>query len=670
MAITPTYLDQLRARLSIAEVVGKRVDWDVRKSNPARGDYWACCPFHGEKSPSFHVEDRKGFFYCFGCHEKGDAIGFVMRSDNLAFHEAVEMLAREAGMPLPERDPEAGKREEKRKGLNEVMEEAQRFYRTQLSSAAAREAREYLQRRGLTTETLETFGIGYAPRGPNALGDHLRDKGYDPAIQLEAGLVGSRDDGSRYDRFRERITYPIRDQRGKTIAFGGRAMSDNAQAKYLNSPETPLFSKRNTLYNFGPARAAAGKGQQMIVAEGYMDVIALHQAGFHAAVAPLGTAMTEEQLNLLWRAVDEPLIALDGDAAGLRAAERTSQLALPALKPGKTLRFALLPQGKDPDDLIRSEGRSAIDGLIERAEPLSEFLWRSESEKQSLETPERRAAFDARIRVLLSGIGDMGVRNHYEAAFKERRASLFAPKKSGNATRFPQKPGGFDRNGPRGGIGQPPLAARNETRRSSLAMQGEINQRAMLESEILRRAFASPSALAVCCDSLAATDFANRELDLIRAALISAYFDLADQETGITVSSLLMETRRKMVRYDQALFERLTSYAEDSSDSDHLTSAIERYNAICAREIERREAEERFSQDGDEGSFQRMIAARASHQAELSRVVPAIAEEDTASVQHYIDQELWKKTKKRRHEGTDSRDALTRSETTRDDNGR
>lgn len=668
MAITPGYLDQLRARLSIADVIGSRIDWDVRKSNPARGDYWACCPFHGEKSPSFHVEDRKGFFYCFGCHEKGDVIGFVMKNDNLAFHEVVEMLARDAGLPPPENDPRARERQEKRKGLAEAMEAAQRFYRSQLGSGGAREALAYVERRGLKARTLETFGIGYAPRGPNALGETLTGQGFERSVLIEAGLVGAREDGSTYDRMRDRITFPIRDQRGGVIAFGGRAMAADAQAKYLNSPETPLFSKRSTLYNFGPARGAAGKGQRMIVAEGYMDVIALHQAGFEAAVAPLGTALTEDQLALLWRAVDEPVVALDGDKAGLRAADRTARIALPALQPGKTLHFAVMPEGKDPDDLIRESGRSAIDSVIGSAEPLSEFLWRSETQAQELDSPERRAAFDARIRILLSTIGDAGVRSHYEALFREKRSALFAPVRQGGTGDSSRNSGGFV-PGRSFGRMPPPASARAETRRSAIATLGVPNAREALEVQILTLALANPAAIEPCCDSLASAEFANRDLDLIRSALISAYNDFAEQETGMTVSQLRTETRRKAMHANGALFERLTSFAIDSPDGDHLTSAMDRHEAICAREIERREAEDRFTQDGDEGSFRRMIAAREAHLTELGRVVPALTEEDTASVQGFIDQELWKKKKKTTRRNTNE-SRTPPDEMTRDDNGR
>jgi len=537
MSITPNYLEELKSRLSIADVIGRRVEWDKRKTNGAKGDYWACCPFHGEKSPSFHVEDRKGFFYCFGCHEKGDAIGFTMKMDNLAFHEAVEMLAGVAGMPLPERDPHAAQKREQRNGLIDHMEAAQRFYRGQLSSAAAREAREYLERRGLNAKTLETFGIGFAPRGPNALGETLMQAGAKQEELVEAGLVGLRDDGSTYDRFRERIMFPIRNPQGQVIAFGGRAMREDAQAKYLNSSETPLFSKGRVLYNHGAARSEAGKGQPLIVCEGYMDVIALAQAGFTCAVAPLGTALTEDQLDLVWRMSDEPILAMDGDKAGLRAADRVARLALPKLSPGKTLRFALMPDGKDPDDMVRAGGVTAMQALLDKAEPLTEMIWRSETEGQTFDQPERRAKLNDSIRGVLGTIANPEIRSYYVEHFKEKRAALFAPAPAAGAANRPS----MGWNGP-----LRPIGPTNETRRSRLAAEGGHHARQALEAEILRLALGAPEALETVGDSLSDVDFANQLLDMIRGRLISAYLDLTSTDSHLDSAALLEKTRLGM----------------------------------------------------------------------------------------------------------------------------
>ena len=381
MSLPPGFLDELRTRTSLSQVVGRKVMWDNRKSNQGKGDMWAPCPFHHEKTASFHVDDRKGYYYCFGCHAKGDAISFVRETENVDFMEAVKILAQEAGMTVPERDPQAQQKADRRTELIEVMEMAVRHFRMSLSTGAGAAAREYLVGRGLKEDALERFEIGFAPDGWQGLWDHLTGKGVEPQKILDCGLAkASQRGGKPYDTFRNRIMFPIRDVRGRCIAFGGRAMDPDDNAKYLNSPETELFDKSHTLYNHAPAREAAGKGKPLIVAEGYMDVIALSEAGFEAAVAPLGTAVTEHQLQLLWRIADEPIVALDGDTAGLRAAYRVIDLALPLLEAGKSLRFALMPEGQDPDDLLRREGAGAVQGVLDAAMPMVTLLWQRETE--------------------------------------------------------------------------------------------------------------------------------------------------------------------------------------------------------------------------------------------------------------------------------------------------
>ncbi|MEM9212514.1 MAG: DNA primase, partial [Pseudomonadota bacterium] len=296
MSLPPGFLDELRDRLTLSDVIGRKVTWDTRKSNPGKGDMWAPCPFHQEKTASFHVDDRKGFYYCFGCQAKGNVYKFVQETENVGFMEAVEILAQEAGMQMPARDPRAQEKIDRNKLLADVMEQAVRFYRMQLNANAGTAARAYLDRRKLTTETQTRFEIGFAPPGWQNLYDHLIGRGVEEKLILEAGLAKPSDKGKKpYDTFRDRIMFPIRDARGRCIAFGGRAMDPNDNAKYLNSPETALFDKGRSLYNHGPAREAAGKAGTLIVAEGYMDVIALAQAGINHAVAPLGTAVTEHQ---------------------------------------------------------------------------------------------------------------------------------------------------------------------------------------------------------------------------------------------------------------------------------------------------------------------------------------------------------------------------------------
>ncbi|MEO1788229.1 MAG: DNA primase [Pseudomonadota bacterium] len=426
MSLPPGFLDELRGRLSIAQVAGRKVMWDTRKSNQGKGDMWAPCPFHQEKTASFHVDDRKGYYYCFGCHAKGDAISFVRETENVGFMEAVEILAREAGMQMPARDPKAQEKADHRTLLGEVMEQAVQHYRLQLKTGAAAEAREYLQRRGLSVAALDRWEIGFAPPGWQGLWDHLRGKGVAEDLILGAGLAKPSNSGKKpYDTFRHRIMFPIRDPRGRAIAFGGRAMDPEDGAKYLNSPETDLFDKGRSLYNHGPAREAAGKGQPLIVAEGYMDVIALAEAGFTATVAPLGTAVTEDQLRLLWRIHPEPVIALDGDTAGLRAAMRLIDLALPMLEAGQSLRFALMPEGLDPDDLIKAQGAGAMQTLVEAAQPMVGLLWRRETEGKVVDSPERKAAVDRSLREAIGKIRDPSIRSHYGAEIKRLREDLF-----------------------------------------------------------------------------------------------------------------------------------------------------------------------------------------------------------------------------------------------------
>lgn len=434
MSLPPGFLDELRTRLSLTQVVGRKVMWDARKSNQGKGDMWAPCPFHQEKSASFHVDDREGFYYCFGCHAKGDAISFVRETENVGFMEAVEILAHEAGMPMPARDPQAQQKADRRTQLVEVMEHAVKYFRLQLNTATATEARAYLERRGLKSATLERWEIGFAPAQWQGLWDHLKAKNIDDELIFGAGLAKPPTKGGRpYDTFRGRIMYPIRDARGRAIAFGGRAMDPNDNAKYLNSPETELFDKGRSLYNQGPARTAAGKGQPLIVAEGYMDVIALASAGFEAAVAPLGTAITESQLKMLWRISPEPIIALDGDTAGMGAAMRLIDLALPSLEAGQSLRFALMPEGQDPDDLLRAKGAGALQKLLDGAMPMVRLLWQRETEGRVFDSPERKASLDKSLHEKIELIKDPSIRNHYVREIKDLSWQLFHPQRTPQA---------------------------------------------------------------------------------------------------------------------------------------------------------------------------------------------------------------------------------------------
>ncbi len=482
MSLPPGFLDELRTRLSLSQVVGRKVMWDQRKSNQGKGDMWAPCPFHHEKTASFHVDDQKGFYYCFGCHAKGDAISFVKETENVSFIEAVEILAREAGMPMPARDPKAQEKQDRRSQLAEVMEQAVQFFRLQLKTGAGAAARDYLTRRGLDAQALDRWEIGFAPDGWQALWDHLTGKNVAEDLILGAGLAKLSNKGKKpYDTFRNRIMYPIRDPRGRCIAFGGRAMDPNDNAKYLNSPETELFDKGRSLYNHGPARQAAGKGQPLVVAEGYMDVIALAEAGFGASVAPLGTAITEHQLQLLWRISDEPIIALDGDTAGLRAAMRAVDLALPLLEAGKSLRFALMPEGKDPDDLLRAEGPGAVQAVLESAMPMVKLLWQRETEGKVFDSPERKAALDKALREKVKLIRDPSIRSHYGQEIKDLRWQLFRPQRQPQSRQWQPR-----------GKWQPPAQPATPGARASFLATSETADIQLREAAILAIAILNP----------------------------------------------------------------------------------------------------------------------------------------------------------------------------------
>ncbi len=532
MALPPGFLDELRGRLSLSQIVGRRVSWDPRKSNTSKGDLWAPCPFHQEKSASFHVDDIKGYYYCFGCHAKGDAISFLRETENLGFMEAVERLAAEAGMPIPAQDPAAAARAAANQGLAEAMEAAVQFYRLQLATARAADARAYLDRRGLAAATRDRFEIGYAPDARTALLEHLTGKGFSRDKLGEAGLVGvPQDGGSPYDRFRGRIIFPIRDPRGRAIAFGARAIAAGQEPKYLNSPDTPLFDKGRTLYNAGPARAAAGKAGTVIVTEGYMDVIALAQAGLDHAVAPLGTAITETQLEMLWKLAPEPFVALDGDTAGLAAAQRLIDLALPLLGPGRSLRFAMMPEGQDPDDVARAGGAAALQVLLDASRPMVDLVWTRETDARVFDSPERRAALEQRLGAHLARIPHAGLRNHWKDEFRRRRDALFAPPPRAPRTgRAPRPPLGRASPG-RGHVRAPDLPATSSAKTSLLGRpdSGLPAEARIRESAILWGCLNHPGAALAVEDRLEDLAFRCPDLAQIRDALLSALAEPLDE---------------------------------------------------------------------------------------------------------------------------------------------
>jgi DNA primase len=434
MTFPSEFLDEIRARVVMSGAVGRRVKLTRRGR-----EHVGLCPFHNEKTPSFTVSDDKGFFHCFGCGAHGDVISFVTRTEGLSFPEAVERLANEAGLPMPRESPAERADARRRAGLIEVLEAAAAWFETQLAARTGEAARAYLAGRGLRAETVRAFRLGYAPDRRGALREALHAKGMDDEHLAEAGLIKQPEGGGPpRDYFFDRVIFPITDRRGRVIAFGGRAMGESP-AKYLNSPETPLFHKGRVLYNLAHARQAAHDTGELIVAEGYMDVIALAQAGFPAAVAPLGTALTEEQIAELWRLTNEPTLCLDGDEAGRRAGYRAALRALPALRPGISLRFAVLPPGEDPDSLVRGQGAAAMRAVLDEARPLSEVLWLMATEGRRLDTPERQAGLIDTLDKQVGMIADEAVRKAYREAINTKVGMAFGYAAWGQARR----PGGW-----------------------------------------------------------------------------------------------------------------------------------------------------------------------------------------------------------------------------------
>jgi len=427
MRFGENFLEELKARVRPSDVVGRHV-----KLKRQGREFAGLSPFTNEKTPSFFVNDEKGFYHCFSSGKHGDAISFLMEVEGLSFPEAVEALATMAGMEMPKADPQAEARAARNKETVSWMERAQEFFEKTLYRADGEAARDYLKSREMSKTAAKAFGMGFAPDNFSALKDELIAQGAMPAQLIEAGLLVEPDDRSRqpWDRFRDRIMFPIHDGRGRLVAFGGRAMAKDAKAKYLNSPETPIFQKSKLLYNYHRARRAysdpSNHARGLIVAEGYMDVIALARAGFTHAVAPMGTALTEDQLDLLWRVGPEPILCFDGDKAGVRAAFRSVERALPLLRPGQSLRFALLPDGQDPDDLIRASGPPAMQQVLEAAIPLVDMLWRREVEAEPLKTPEAKAGLKSRLYKALDEIQDNTVKSLYKTALLDRFAEEFS----------------------------------------------------------------------------------------------------------------------------------------------------------------------------------------------------------------------------------------------------
>ena len=528
MAITPQWKDELRARITLSTLVQRSV-----KLTRAGREWKGCCPFHEEKTPSFYVNDQKQFYHCFGCGAHGDAISWMVDNQGLQFMDAVKELAATAGMEVPAPDPVAAQKAEARASLIDVTEAAQRFFVQSLTGPSGGAARDYLQRRGFSMEVMQDFGFGWAPDDRQALPRALTQ--FDEDMLEGAGMRAANDQGERYDRFRGRVMLPIQDARGRVIAFGGRILEKrDGVAKYLNSPDTDLFDKGRTLYNLHRAAPAARQSGRVVVVEGYMDVIALANAGIADAVAPLGTALTDMQLELLWRMVEVPVLCFDGDAAGQRAAMRAITRALPLLAPMRSLSIVCLPAGLDPDDLIKTQGKTAMEGLLEKPASLIETLWQFERDAQPLTTPEAKAGLKARLMTHVETIADPEIKGLYRRELGDRFSAFaypprpprpaFQPGKSGQRANFK----GFGRGAvmPHQGL--------SEGARAQLSGMMAGGQRQGLLNAVLTGLTRFPQEIARHAEALSSL----ARLDPKAALLIESLFELAETLDSVTPNAI------------------------------------------------------------------------------------------------------------------------------------
>jgi DNA primase len=634
MRFTPQFLDELKARLPVSEVVGKRVKL-MRSGRELKG----LSPFNKEKTPSFFVNDQKQAWFDFSSGKNGSIFDFVMESEGVTFPEAVERLAQMAGVPLPKVSREDEERAARRKSLHDVMELAAKFFQDTLASKTGAKARGYLADRGIDVSTQLKFRLGYATSERYALKEHLGSHGIPTEDMIEAGLLVAGDDiPVPFDRFRDRVMFPITDLRGRVIAFGGRALDKDAPAKYLNSPETPLFHKGGTLYNIATARQAAHDGAQLIVVEGYVDVIAMVSAGFPATVAPLGTALTEDQLGLLWKMADEPLLCFDGDNAGVRAAYRAVDIALPRLLPGKSLKFALLPQGQDPDDLFRSGGREAIAEVIAAARPLAAMLWARETEGHQFDTPERRAALEARLNELTAGIRDDAVRKYYRQDFNARLSQFFAPaqgqRRELRGQKWEQGQGNWRDRGerrdwpprtglpPRSASGKPaPYVVVSNQMASSSVMRGPRSTVPLREALILQAALNHPWLLHDHLEELASLEFRHAEAEKLKGALIDIAAHVAAADAAAVAAEI---ASRGLTEAAARIASAITTVSvwgarADAAPDDVLVTwaqlvALHRQWHSLVKEL--KDAEQALGQDASEANYLRLRDV----QARLARV--------------------------------------------------
>ena len=607
MTLSPQWLDELRARTVLSAVISPSV-----KLLRAGREWKACCPFHNEKTPSFTVNDEKGFFHCFGCGAHGDAIRFLTDHRGMPFMDAVKELAAKAGMDVPAPDPQAKERADRAASLTDVMAEVAKWYADQLQGIGGADAREYLKGRGIGQDTIQRFGLGLAPDNRTALKRALEKLGEDRLVETgmlirpdpgrESGAQGGKE---TYDRFRGRLMFPIRDARGRVIAFGGRILGEG-EPKYLNSPDTMLFDKGRTLYNLDRASPASRAARRLIVVEGYMDVIGLDRAGIAEAVAPNGTALTEAQIERLWRLDPSPILCFDGDAAGRKAAIRAALRALPLLGPERTLRFVELPPGQDPDDVVRSGGHEAFEALLAEPEPLDARLWRHEREAQPLTTPETRAGLRRRLIDHAATIGDPDLRRLYRDQWLNRFDAEIAPPRQfkPQGGRQPFRPGSF-----KGGRFVPPESPPGDVMRGI----GKAGVDAPTARALILGFANFPEELPAHCEQLAALPIPDKRTAKLRDELVNAAFSGAtlDREG---VATILGEQGAAVGKGPRAMG---FSFTRRDSDPDRARSDLAAAVEIIAasEEVERAltDATERLKRDFTDEALEeqtRLIAAQ------------------------------------------------------------
>ncbi|ATY31467.1 DNA primase [Sphingomonas psychrotolerans] len=601
MSLTPAFLDELRARTLLSGLIAKTV-----KLQKAGREFRACCPFHQEKTPSFYVNDDKGFYHCFGCSAHGDAIRWMTEQRGLPFIDAVKELAQAAGMEMPEQDRRSAEKAERAKGLHEAMADAAQWFVDKLNGLEGAEARNLLKRRGITEEAARSFGLGFAPDSRGKLKEAL--KSYGDAMLVEAGMLIQVEEKEPYDRFRGRLMIPIRDVRGRTIAFGGRIIGDG-EPKYLNSPETPLFDKGRTLYNLDRAQAAARKADRIIAVEGYMDVIALAQAGFGEAVAPLGTALTEHQLERLWRMAEVPLLCFDGDSAGQKAALRAAHRALPMLQPGRSLAFVTLPDGLDPDDLVRSKGAAAFEALLKAPQPLVDRLWQSEIAAEPLDTPEQRAGLKRRLSALAETIVDGNVKHEYLAEFRARTDAHFGRGPRAFEARTQRAPGGPARGKrDRRGNWQPPETMPGATMRG-VHTHG-IDP--MLAKAVLAGLIRHPAEIARHMEVLGSLRSASGALGKLFEAVIDVALEDRQLDSGKVLTILARSgfdsVASDLLRADTLPFSFTRNQADEVRAREDLREAIEVMVALPAVDAALAQATAALAMDGPDEAFTRQVA--------------------------------------------------------------